>query len=56
VKPEDHKIVDGEVANDLDSINSSLKSIMVDNYERILFRPILAYKIKPDKNAFLGML
>jgi len=48
--------VDGEVANDLESINSSLKSIMVDNYERILFRPILAYKIKPDKNAFLGML
>ena len=56
VKPDDHKVVDGEIANDLEDINSSLKSIMVDNYERILFRPILAYKIKPDKNAFLGML
>jgi hypothetical protein len=48
--------VDGEIANDLENINSSLKSIMVDNYERILFRPILAYKIKPDKNVFFGLL
>ena len=41
---------------DLAALNRQMQSILGDEDERILFRPILAYKIKPDKNAFIGMV
>ena len=40
----------------MNELNYKMSSILADDDERILFRPILAYKIKPDKNAFFGMM
>ena len=55
-KPEPHQILNGDIQEDLEELNYKFKSILGDEEERILFRPILAYKLKPDKNAFLGLI
>ena len=44
----------GNIEDELEKLNDRLKSILSQGDERILLRPVLAYKIKPDKNAIFA--
>ena len=53
-KPEGHVIWEDDIVADLQQLNHKFKSILSSEDEQIVFRPILANKIKPDKNALLN--
>ena len=39
----------------LEQINNNMRSLLRDDEERIIHRPILIYKVKPDKGTFAMM-
>jgi hypothetical protein len=53
-KPVAHVIKEADIEYDLKYLNERFSSILTSTEEIIVFRPILANKIKPDKNAFVN--
>ena len=54
-RPVGHQIEESGIGNDLNLLNNRFQSILTSSDEEIVFRPILANKIKPDKNALLNI-
>ena len=54
-KPSEHSIYKEDIVQDLCKINTGYSSILEKQGELILYRPILALKIKPEKNIVSGV-
>ena len=55
LKPDEHTVQNDDIENDLKGLNEKFKHVLSSQEEQIVYRPILAEKIKPDKSALVNV-